>query len=300
MRGEGITMKRILIFIKLFLVIFNLISCRQYSPPDKEIIKIATSIFPIYDITKNIAGDRAEVFFVIPVGANPHTYEPIPSTVKMLKNVSLFIGVHDELDGWIKEYLAEQTMVKFLDEENDKEHEEEMHHDNPHIWLTVKGARKLAEKIAKYLSDIDVKNAHYYNENLHSYLRELDSLDKKIAILFENIENKRFVQWHPAWDFFAEDYGLKIVGSIEKGHGYEPSVKEFKNLVDKARRENAKAIVLGLNVESKATEALAREINGIIVRLDSIGDPKIQGKSNYIRLMYHNAKILSEVLNKQR
>lgn len=292
-------MKRIFLVIVFFSTIISLLCCKPSPFPEPETITIATSIFPIYDITKNIADDKMDVFFVIPIGANPHTYEPIPSTVKKLRNIRLFIGVHNELDGWIKHYLTEQTIIKFLEEE--QEHEDEGHyHSNPHIWLTVKGAKKLAVNIADYFSDIDAKNAHYYKENLHTYLKELDALDKKIAALFENIKNKKFIQWHPAWDFMAEDYGLEIVGCIEKGHGYEPSIKEFENLMDKARNEKAKVIVIGLNVESKATEALAREIDGMLVRLDSIGDPKVKEKSSYTQLMYYNANILSESLKKQR
>ena len=156
----------------------------------------------------------------------------------------------------------------------------------------------MAKKIARCLIDMDRENAHHYKRNLQGYLQELDDLDYRIQEIFKTAKNKKFIQWHPAWNFFAEDYGLDIIGSIEKGHGYEPSIKEFKTLIDKAVSEKVKVIVLGLSIESKATETLSREIDGVVVRLDSIGDPMVKEKSTYIKLMYHNAELLAEALNK--
>lgn len=308
-------MKRLwLIFMMLFFLLAY-ISCQNIPVSKSKKLKVATSIFPIYDIAKNIAANQADVLFIIPVGANPHTYEPVPAEIKRLKNVRLAIAVHEEFDGWLSDYLPEQAVLQFLKEEEQKREQENEHkseartaerhehgqrvdHDeNPHIWLTVKGAKSLAERICGYLIDADPKNAPYYKKNLQTYLQELEDLDNRIAAIFSAVNNRKFIQWHPAWNFFAEDYGLEIIGSIEKGHGHEPSIKEFKALIDKAKREKVKVIVLGLNIESKATETLAREIDGIVVRLDSIGDPAIKEKSTYIRLMYHNAVLLADALN---
>ncbi len=309
-------MKRVLLIFVIVFFLLTFISCKNVPISKSEKLNVATSIFPIYDITKNITGTRADVFFVIPVGANPHTYEPVPSTIKQLKNAHLTLAIQQEFDGWISDYLPKQTILEFLKERERKinqahEHEIENRaterdqykhsaddHENPHIWLTVKGAKKLAKKIAGYLVDMDRKNAHYYKKNLQDYLQELDDLDYRIKDIFKTTKNKKFIQWHPAWNFFAEDYGLEIIGSIEKGHGHEPSIKEFKALIDKAVSEKAKVIVLGLNIESKAAETLSREIDGVVVRLDSIGDPMVKEKSTYIKLMYHNAELLAEALNK--
>jgi len=261
---------------------------------------VATSIFPLYDIIQNIAEERADIFFIIPIGANPHTYEPVPSVVERLQDIDMFIGSHRDLDNWIEEYLSEQTSMKYLNDhegENPEEHDRRHRETNPHIWLTVKGAKKLAERIAEYVSDFVPEHALYYKKNLDEYLQRLDDLDRDIFSLFENVKNKKFIQWHPAWDYFAKDYGLEIVGTIAYGHGDKPSVKEFKALVEKARKENVKVIVIGLNLESRAATALRREIDGTLVRLDSIGDPEDKEKNSYIQLMMYNAKKLAEALN---
>lgn len=274
--------------------------------------KIATSIFPISDIVRKVAGEESDVIFVVPIGANPHTYEPTPSTVKALKSVDVFIGVQKELDGWIKDYLPTDASVLFLNENltaeehechhhkkgHNHHHDDEHHcvHDNPHTWLSVKNTKKLASQIAHHLTAIDSSRSDDYESNLKAYQKKLDALHQEIAAKFEGIATKKLIQWHPAWSYFAEDYGLTIVATIQTGHGDEPSVKEFKTLIDTAREENVSVIIIGLNLESKSVSALQREISGELVRLDSVGNPDDEARSTYIQLMRYNAEKLSEAL----
>ncbi len=285
-----------------FFILPLLLSCGGSSDYEVEKFQVATSIFPIYDITKNVVGENIDVFYMVPILANPHTYEPVPSAVNQLKHADLFIGVHHDFDGWMEDFLSDTTDIIYLNEEMRKDSSHYRNPslqrvENPHIWLTVKGAEKCAQIIAGKLSEIDEANRSAYMKHLQSYLQELVVLDQRLVRLFQNIREKKFIQWHPAWDYFAEDYGLEVLGTIEQGHGDEPSLKEFKELTDMARKQNVKIIIIGLTVQSKATEALVREIDGSLVRLDNIGNPDDPEKSSYIKLMNDNADILAEALN---
>lgn len=285
-----------------FLMVFLLLSCNDSSKQEIVKLQVATSIFPICDITQNIAGQAADVFFVIPIHANPHTYQPVPSLVNQLKNSDLFIGVHRELDGWIEDFLTGSTIVVYLNEEmeQDTSHYQDsslQRHDNPHLWLTVKGAEACTQMIAEALASQDTVNRSIYLEQSQDYLQELDLLNQRIFRLFENIQTKKMIQWHPAWDYFAADYGLEIVGTIEQGHGDEPSLKAFQELIEIAKRQNVKTVVIGLTAQSNTVEALVREINGSLIRLDSIGDPDDPERSSYIKLMEYNATLLVESFN---
>jgi zinc transport system substrate-binding protein len=279
-------MKRVIIFILLFSIF---ITCKESKPPEGGGIRVAASIYPVYDIAQRIAGDRAEVFFIVPIGANPHTYEPNPSAVKNLQGINLFIGELSDFDGWVEKFLGESTAIRYLKEKD--------HGGNPHVWLSVRRAKVLAERIADYLAERDPGNSTHYRENLKSYLRELEGIDETLVALFKGVKNKKFIQWHPAWDYLAEDYGFEIIGTIQSGHGDKPTIRRFRNLIDMARREKVRVVVIGLRHQSKTAETLIREIDGVLVRLDTIGDPGIREKSGYIALMYNNAKILAEALN---
>ncbi len=293
-----ITLRKTIIPIFVISTIMQGVSCEQHPPKTDEKIAVAVSIFPLYDITRSITGTRADVFCVIPAGADPHTFEPLPSEIKKLQSFTLFIGIHDEFDGWIRNFLTDKIRCRFLLEPFQNQRGGRNFENNPHIWLTLSGAETISLSIAQFISEIDPANALYYKQNCAAYREKLKELDDTIRLLFENAPRKKFIQWHPAWNFFAEDYGLEIVGTIEKGHGDEPSVKAFKNLIVKARKEHVSVVVIGLRTESKIAATLSREIGSKLVRLDGIGDPHSEERSTYLKLMYYNARVLSSALSK--
>jgi len=292
---------------RVFIVFLILVSCNRPTT-QTNITQIATSLFPIFDMARNIVGDRADVFFVVPIGANPHTYEPMPSEVQRMQRVDVCIGIHPEFDGWMKDYIPASARVLSLQEKIDYHEMEESahpshdtggedHHHNPHIWLSVRNAKAIVSQITEIMVELDVENRDVYKRQAQEYLELLDRLDVEIDGLWKEVEQKRFIQWHPAWDYFAHDYGLEIVGTIEHGHGDQPSVREFKSLVGEARRKHVKVVVIGLNLESSATQALVDEIAGTLVRLDTIGDPEDEDRNSYIQLMRHNARLLVKAFN---
>ena len=149
--------------------------------------------------------------------------------------------------------------------------------------------KTISQWIVANLIELDRENKDHYISEGNSFQNTLDSLHQEIIDLFCNISNRRFIQWHPAWDYFAEDYNLEITGTIEKGHGDTPSIHSFKKLIDKAKRDQTDAVVIGLNTEDKSADALVREINGRLIRLDSMGDPDEPNRNSYIKLMRYNA-----------
>ncbi len=307
-------MKKLWIIGLCISLVFACSSCQKGGEVPNQ-SKVATSIFPIYDIVKQVVGDEIDVIYTVPAGANPHTYEPSVSVVKTLQAVEIFIGINDHLDGWVKEFLPENCEVVFLAEESeshavydehghvhslDREHESshaEDEEENPHVWLSVRRTRDLVAHVTELLRETYPDFASTFNRNARSYDAELAQLDSEIESALSQVATRSFIQWHPAWDYFADDYGLKIIGTLEQGHGDEPSVKDMNDLVRKGRRGDVKTIVIGLGVESKAAQALAREISGRIVRLDTMGDPENPKKSSYIAMMKDNVRLLAAALN---
>lgn len=286
-------MRRSFILLGSFfpLVLMLSASCERQEHKRDIPVTVVTSIFPVYDIVKHVAGEGVNVRYVVPVGANPHHYEPLPATVAQLQHTELFIGIHPEFDGWIITLLPGDSRIEFLIPEGAADY-----HANPHIWLTPRGGKRIAHAAARLLSLIDPQHQADYEQNLSSYLSELEALDSTVTALFAGVTDKKFIQWHPAWDLLARDYQLTISATIEHGHGDEPSVKEFKHLIDGAKDNGVRVVVIGLHAESKATEALVREIDGVLLELDTIGDPDIDSRSTYIKLMRHNALLLSRAL----
>ena len=293
----------------LLLIVISAFSSCTSEKDEKSGLQIAVSIFPVYDIVKNIAGDDAEVFFIVPPGANPHSYEPVPSVVKKIGGADLYIGVHPEFDGWIKDYLKQDAVIHDLIEEDHSGHdhappgfggeeEEHQHEVNPHVWLSLEKSQQICKDIAAELSELLPGQSEGFLKRAGAYIRRLEKLHISLTAEFNGVKNRTLIQHHPAWDYFAADYGLTIVGSIEEGHGDNPSVKEFSDLISKGKASGVKVIVIGLNVESSTAESLARETGAELLRLDTLGDPGKDDRNSYLKLMEYNGRRLAEALKR--
>lgn len=270
---------------------------------DNGRLRVAVSIFPVYDIARTIAGNAVDVDYIVPAGANPHTFEPVPSLVRQISEADLFIGIHPEFDGWVTEFLSPRATIRYLmdtgheQEGDDHEHVQEA---NPHIWLSVTNGKRIAAVITGFLSDADSTGSKEFRDNLQQYTMALDSLDRELRSLFTPVSGAAFIEHHPAWTYFADDYGLTIAGTIEQGHGHNPSVREFKELIEKGRNAGVRVIVIGLNVESSTARSLASETGASLLRLDTLGDQTDPDKNTYIALMRFNAARLAQSLAASR
>jgi len=284
-------MKKIFIFIAIISLTCP-VGCKK--PGESAApggIRVAVSIFPLYDMAQSICGDKGSAFFVVPAGADPHSFEPRPSIARTLENTTLFIGVAPEFDGWVERYLPASAARVYLMERRKGEPEA-----NPHIWLSLKKAREIAAVMAKQMSAVDPANGEYYRNNLKSYDGKLNDLDRSIRALFASKTGGKFIQWHESWNYFAEDYGLSITGTVRREGSEKASVRSMKEIIDRARRDSVTAIVVSLSSEERTARVLAGEIGGTIVKLDGIGDPGSAERSTYLKLMDYNAKKLAEAL----
>ena len=173
------------------------------------------------------------------------------------------------------------------------------HNVNPHIWLSVREAVRIVHNVEKWLVRIDPAGRVEYERNTTRTVSRLDSLDRTIIKLMQPIPNKKFIQWHAAWDRFAADYGLQIIGTLQEGHGREITLKTFQALIRTARREQVGVVVIGINQQDPAVNPLVEEIQGILVRLDTLGNPDRSDRNTYNRFMLRNATLLAQALEVQ-
>jgi len=271
-------------------------SCQQAPESSDKII--ATSIFPIYDWTRILIQDESQIINILPEGANPHHFEPTPRTIRRLQTVQLFIGIDPHFDGWVESLLPEETTVIYLGQIFGHHHEEGQnhhHHDdheNPHHWLSIQKSKRMIHKLAEVLKKSLSEQSDSIDIQLNQYSAALDELDEEINQHFENVQNRSFVQWHPAWNDFADDYGLNIVGTLSYGHGDTPSLKKMQILINDVKKQNTSVVVQGLH-ESQTASIFAKETNSRLVTLHTISSQK---DTSYINMMRSNAQALAQGL----
>jgi len=265
-------MRKILIIFFLILIPLNLFS--------KNIV---TSIYPVYDIIKNITPDNFKISYVIPPNANPHIFEPTPKTAILIKKADIFIGIEKDFDGWVEKFLSKNCKIVYLI--NNRA--------NPHIWLSPVIMLKKIKFLSDYLCKQDQDNCQIIKLKSLKYsellLKEYKCLQKKI----EKIKYKNCIQYHPAWYYFAKDFHLDIVGTFTKEHGVNISLKHYMNLLDAAKKNNVKFVITGFNCDNKILKNFSKKVGCKIINLNLFGNKKM----NYLKLIKYNVDKITDSLN---
>jgi manganese/iron transport system substrate-binding protein len=230
-------------------------------------VRVVTSLELFADFIRHVGGDRVQVTALIPGNADPHTYEPVPSQVAKVTKADLVmingLGLEKTLSGLIENNVhGGVSIIKMADglpvlAGNPNEGET----GNPHLWLNVQYAMRYVEKIRDALVEVDPEGTAIYQANAAAYLEELDALDKETAAAIESIppERRKLVTFHDAFPYFAERYGLDIVGVVVESPGREPSARELANLTDKIRSQQVRTVFDEPEYNASMLEMAAKE-----------------------------------------
>jgi zinc transport system substrate-binding protein len=278
----------------LFSVIFLLslafsLGCTTSQPADNtDTINMVVTIQPQLEFAEKVSGDKVTVNVMVPAGASPHTYEPLPSQITNLANADIYAQVGSGIEfeiAWMDK--LESTNNKMLvvncsdgiqliasdgnEEEHATEHEEdnEGHHHgamDPHIWTSPANAIIMAENIKKGLQAVDQANSDYYEDNFQAYKQQLSALDSDIRNSLKTVDNKAFMTYHPAYGYFAHEYGLEMIAIQEEGK--EPSAAALAELIETAKKNDIKAIFISPQFNPESAQTIASEIGCQTIEVD--------------------------------
>ncbi len=229
-------------------------------------LRVVVSILPQAYFVERIGGDRVAVSVMVPPGASPHTYEPAASQMRDLARAQMYvrIRVHFE-EAWMPRIAAANRGMLVVDSTSGIELSGD---EDPHVWLSPRLVRIQAEQIYRGLAKVDPAHRDVYERNKEAFLRDLDALDAELAQTLAPVRGGRFMVLHPAWGYFARDYGLEEL-PIEV-EGKEPSAKELAALVEAARANHVKVIFVQPQISPRAAEVLARQIGARVATVDPL------------------------------
>lgn len=260
--------------------------CTAKQPASNK-IQVIASIEPLAWFVEKIGGDRVAVSVMVPSGGNPHTYEPTPRQMAEVSSANLFIkagsGVEFELD-WMGRLVdlnkkmmvcnasAGVTLLPMSETEHDADEPDGHHHEHghldPHFWLSPKNAGVIANNVERSLAAVDPENASYYAQNRASVEQELQQLDREIREQLSGVKSRRFLVFHPAWGYFAHEYGLEQIAAEEEGKTLTP--RQMERVIGEARREGIRAVFVSPQFSSVQADAIASNIDGRTVTVDPL------------------------------
>lgn len=305
----------------------------QSENKDKE--TIYASFYPIYNLTKQIAGDKFNVKSFTNLNTEVHDFEPSAKDMADLSKAKVLFLNGAGLESW-QEKISESSKVEIVDtskginlienthedekedkdnhEDNEKhedsekeehEHEdgEEHHHHHgaydPHVWLSPKNGIIQAKNIAEKLSEIDPENKDYYEKNFEKIKKELEEIDKEYEKKLENKENKKFLVDHEAFSYLARDYGLIQVPLTSITSTSETDAKTMKNAIDYVKKEKITAIFYEKGESDKNVKTLADELSldaKAINTIEYASDDDLKNEKTYQELIRENFEIMESSL----
>ncbi len=306
-------MKKIFNSITVFAIAAIFLAACGSAPSggDGALNVLASTTF-LADIAQNVAGDRAQVESLLPVGANPHTFQATPSDVTRVTQSTVLILNGLELEHFIEQMLenagGERLIIEAtagLTPRQMEEHEGEEGHDHeagdPHMWLDPNLVITYVENIRNGLSQADPAGAEVYKTNADAYIAQLKDLDKWIVERVNTVpaERRLLVTNHHAMGYFAERYGFEVAGSVIPSFSSDatPSAQEMAALVDEIKSLNAPAIFL----DTADNDILARQIadeTGVMIVSDLHFASLTDGAPapTYIEMMKDNVSKIVEAL----
>ena len=311
-------------------------SGNNYDVVTNKKLSIVTTIFPQYDFTKQIVGDKAEVIMLLKPGSESHTYEPTPQDIKAIQSSDLFIYTGGENDNWIEGIIesmgdnapatmklvdlvntVEEEIVEGMqhehadnvEQDHAEEHEhqekhdhEHMHEVDEHVWTSPINAITIVEQITDVLSEKDPINVNFYSNNSAMYIEQLKNLDQQFEDVVDHAKRKivLFGDRFP-FRYFADEYGLDYYAAFTGcSENTEASAATVAFLIDKV---NALQLPVVFSIElsnEKIADSIAEATDAEKMTFHSIHNLSVEefaANETYISLMEKNIEVLEKALN---
>ena len=293
-----------------------IVGCGGEKQSVSDKLQVAASFYPMAEFARNVAGDKAEVFVLVPDGAEAHDWEPSPADLSRLGKAQVFV-YNGVVEPWAKQALTALSERKILAVETGLglyeragEVHEEGHHDHdhgcahgkqdPHIWISPKKAIVQVERITSLLCEADAKNAKYYQDNSAKYIEQLKALDIQLTNLAKNAPRKVFVTAHAAFGHLADDYGLKQMAVNGLSPHAEPTPADLQRLIKIVQEEKVRYIFFETLTDPKLAKLVADETGAQISVLDPLEGLNEEGRKNkldYLQIMQKNIHNLQIALH---
>jgi zinc transport system substrate-binding protein len=252
-------------------------------------LNVTVSIVPQQYFVERVGGDRVSVNVMVLPGSSPATYEPKPEQLRSLTESAAYfsIGVPFE-DAWLDKIAEANDDMRMVDtiagierlpmsehhHHGDEAGEEEDDHDehegppDPHVWLSPELVKVQSRAIYEALAELDPQHATEYLTNLEAFVADIDALQGDIQETLSELDSNEFIVFHPAWGYFARDFGLEQI-PIEIG-GQEPSAQELAEVIQFAKENELKVVFAQPEFSTQDAETIAREIGGEVLLISPL------------------------------
>ncbi|CYU22030.1 metal ABC transporter periplasmic protein [Streptococcus suis] len=294
-------------------------ACGNSTASEDGKLNIVTTFYPVYEFTKQVAGDEANVDLLVKAGTEVHGYEPSAKDIARIQEADAFVYENENMETWVhdvegsidteKVNIISATEGMLLLPGGEEEHEGHDHSGeghshayDPHVWLSPERAITLVENIRDSLVAKYPEKKDAFETNAAAYIEKLDALDAKYSETLSAAKQKYFVTQHTAFAYLALDYGLKQVSITGVAADEDPTPSRLAELTEYINKYGIKYIYFEENASKSVAETLAKETGvqlDVLNPLESLTDEDMKNGKDYISVMEDNLTALEKTTSQE-
>jgi len=271
------------IIISFLIISLMMPSCRQNSEKvttGEKKLKVVTTLFPLYDMAKNIGADKAEVSLLLPPGVEPHSFEPKPSDIVKINEADIFIYTGKFMEPWAEDIIkgvVNKNLI-IVNASCGTKMIPAVFHDSaepagsldPHIWLDFDNAKIMVKNILEAFQSKDPVNRDFYKQKANDYANKLTELDTSYKTALATCKNKEIVYGgHYAFGYLAKRYGLKYLSAQGISPDAEPTANDLIKLVEQIKKDKIQYVFYEELTSPRIAETIASETNAKMLMLNA-------------------------------
>jgi len=239
---------------------------------------IATTFFPLYEITKEITGNDFKIVSVIPTDVEPHEYELSIKEIKNFEKADLFVTLGVGFVNVENKLISSRNNINIIDSakglsfidiqnENNNFFNDETGVD-PHIWVSPKNMKKIATNIYNGLVSRYPNNKDEFEYNYNQLIANLNLLDEDYSQELSNCSKNVILATHDAYYYLGRDYGFQVysISGIEPES--EPNPQQIAKIVKIAKENNIKYVFYEDFVSPQVAKTIASEVGAEVLILN--------------------------------
>jgi zinc transport system substrate-binding protein len=249
--------------------------CKKAEVTPASGLQVVTTLFPLYDFARTIAGGKAHVTMLLPPGVEPHTFEPKPEDMIRISRAGLFIYTSRYMEPWAEKIISgigsktvhivnagERVIYQagVSDAEHGHGHDHDQKNMDPHIWLDFANAALMVDTILNGFIAADPGNVSTYRQNAETLKKQLVALDDRYRNRLSACSTRKLLHGgHYTFGYLARRYEFEYHALSGISSDAEPSAERMVALIREIRSSGTKYLFAEELLSPRLTETLAQE-----------------------------------------
>jgi len=261
-------------------------------------LRVVTSFYPVYVAALNVAGgvDGVEISnLTSPHIGCLHDYQLTAGDARKLAEADLLLANGAGMEPFLDKLSRQSPDLRVVEVSEGIP----LMDGNAHVWVSFEGARRQVDNITAALAAAAPDKADALRANAEAYKASITALDERMHAALVPHKGVRIMTFHEAFPYFAREFGLELVGVVEREPGTEPSARELAETIDLVRERGVKALFTEPQYSDRSAQVIARETGVKIRELDPVATGPSEpdaARGAWLAAMEKNLAVLQDAL----